>query len=231
MSGGGNIDTGSGFILKPGGLLGYRLTPRLTLVSSAHYISAPSGSFQASALAIGLTKTWQQVVDLYTPYKSPFVLAKNASQRYSLHWFIETKTVYPVASLTNKNNQRYANSIENFGCGVRVPLHKNWALLLATYWAYNGNVGAYAEGDIGLSWLKQLDSRWFTQLDVAIGAAGGGGIDVNTGTIHQETILLGYNTTSQAQLFTKIGWQGAFNTASYRGLVLCLGLQKKLYFL
>ena len=231
MAGGGNIDTGGGLMINS--LLGCRvkLFNQWWGSSSIGYLDAYDGKFSAWNITTGLTYFFYQHHYMNKGEEISKKQLVSTQKTQTFQWFIENKTVIPKHSLTTKGGDTYEETIQFFGCGAKLPLRSNIDVLVATYWAYDGNVGAYAEGDIGLSFQRSISKSWTTGVDVSIGAAGGGGIDVNQGTIHQETLMLAYQLKRQTKLVTKAGWQGAFSSDGFQGPVVIVGLERLVEFL
>ena len=76
--------------------------------------------------------------------------------------------------------------------------------------------------------IKKLNSKFNLGIELLLGAAGGGGINVNQGTIHQETLNMSYTLSKTNALLFKIGRQGAFSSDSFHGTVISLGIQNKI---
>ena len=233
MAGGGNIDTGGGFMISPAVKLNYPLFKQLYLSSSLGYIAAPSGTFAAFKAAIGLTWEINKLTNNHHPKQLNSQLATITSiqKPHQIKWFVENKTTWPTSSLLTKGGDYYEPTIQFFGCGAKLPI-KSWLdLMVATYWAYDGEVGAYAEGNFGLVISRQLSQYVSLGAEFSIGAAGGGGIDVNQGTIHQEAISLNYHVTKTNVIAVKYGWQAAFASTAFQGPIMLIGIQRSVSFL
>ena len=64
-----------------------------------------------------------------------------------------------------------------------------------------------------------------------MGAAGGGGINVNQGTIYQSMLGLGYHLNDTQTIKIQLGWQGSFAQDSFQGVMGILSLDIRRSFL
>ena len=224
MAGGGNIDTGGGLLIHPQIETQFHLNKQYALASSLGYIIAPSGTFESWQSSLGIT--YKATLNSLKTASDNIISIKKKSP-YNFTWFIENKSTFPVQDIYLKSGKKYEEVIQFFGCGLAFSLNSFTNAIVSTYWAYDGEVGAYAEGNFGLNSYKKITSNVSLGLEVLLGAAGGGGINVNTGTIHQETVNLSYALSNNKAFIFKLGSQGAFSNDSFHGTVVTVGVENK----
>jgi hypothetical protein len=226
MAGGGNIDTGGGLLIHPQLQATYKLNQSIALATTLGYIRAPSGTFETWQSSLGLK--FNALLNKNATNNTVQNIAISKKSPYNVSWFIENKTTFPAKNIELKTNKAYENKIQFFGCGLSLPITNYINGILSTYWAYDGEVGAYAEGDFGLHIHKNLLPKLDLGIELLIGAAGGGGINVNNGTIHQETLTLSYKLINNTSFITKLGYQGAFSSDSFNGTVINFGFSQRI---
>tara|TARA_A100001015_G_scaffold313054_1_gene419434 strand:+ start:3352 stop:4878 length:1527 start_codon:yes stop_codon:yes gene_type:complete len=224
MAGGGTIDTGGGLLIHPQIFTSYYINSQYALASTIGYIKAPSGTFETWQTSIGLQ--FNAFLKKTNHANTPIIVSKKSP--YNFKWFIENKTTIPARNIVLKTNIPYEKQIQFFGCGLKLPITKNIDSIFSTYWAYDGEVGAYAEGNFGVNLHTLVHPKLNLEIELLFGAAGGGGINVNKGTIHQETINISYKLFKTTSLVTKLGYQGAFSSDSFHGTVLGIGFKQTL---
>jgi hypothetical protein len=182
-AGGGQVDTGGGVVGKARIGLDYDFTPSLKLGLEGGRIES-GGSFSASFYSLSLgyrlggpgtgdrTQAW--------PDSTSLRLSK-----------------WRLAGMQNSsmNAARKDGSHRNLSLvGVKIEKFLTDTVYLTgqTYGAYSGDAGGYAIGLIGAGWEIPLreDGRMSFNVELAAGAAGGGGVDVGGGTILQPKLGL-----------------------------------------
>jgi hypothetical protein len=224
-SGGGRVATGGGAIVQ--GTLGLRKA------FDAEYDGkialgqtwTPQGSFGGTFLEVGVSKSF----DFISPKQHQDQGYSFSSATYKKHLFeigILNRTYFSPA-LEDKNGRPYDRMFNLLGFTFTKPIHKNWDVIGATFWAYQGSYGAYAEGLLGAGYRKNLAPKWNMKLQALGGAAGGGGIDLGSGLVFQYQFALERALNSawsvQAGFGQMQGVRGNFNPT-----FLDLGIQYKI---
>src|SRR5690554_4972945 len=206
-SGGGNVATGGGAIVQ--GALGFRaaLGTSYSIKAALGQTLSPGGSFNGSFLELGLGKSFH------------FISSQNGGEgRYSMrptdrsHQFgfeIQNRT-YFSPDLLDKNGNPYDKAFNLLGFQLSKRIHRNFDVLGATYWAYQGSYGAYAEGLLGLGYRQGISDDWMFRAQVLAGAAGGGGINLGSGMVFQ------YSAGMERLLNDK--WGLTFGVGQMRGI-------------
>jgi hypothetical protein len=233
MSGGGNIDTGGGLISLAGFKGRYAVAKMLDVHGLLAQIKSYNGNFESTLLGGGVTVKLGHLDPVIDPFNEieKTQINQSETQLKSFQWFFGNKTIYPKKSLKDKNGEAYESQIDFVAFGLEVPVNSWLNVITTTYWAYTGDVGAYAEGCFGIILKKSLFPRWTLYHQTEIGAAGGGGINVNQGTIYQSLLGIGFQQTRSYQWKGYVGWQGSFDHASFQGPIAMLSLDIKSTFL
>ena len=234
MSGGGNLDTGGGFI----GQLGLKAIYNINNNVKAHvffsHLQSHTGTLKTRFVGAGLSysiKPLEPVVSNANIIVEHAQVMLGEAKQKQFHWFLGNKTVFPKSSLRDKDNQAYETQIDSVALGLEFPINNFFRFITTTYWAYTGDVGAYAEGCFGYVIQKQLLKKVSMYQQTEIGAAGGGGINVNQGTIYQSMVGLGYHLNDTQTIKAQLGWQGSFYKDSFQGVIGVLSFDMRRYFL
>lgn len=176
-SGGGGIDSGGGLTFQ--GSLGFRvhLGNQIQLKAGVGQTFSPEGNFKGNFAEVGLSKSF----NFLTPTTSVSNYTLGADE--VLHGFglNISNRVYVSPKKLDKNDKLYDSYFNLLGFKLSKDFGKHWKGIGATYWAYQGSYGAYAEGWLGLQYHLPLSQRWNFYAQLMGGAAGGGGIDLGSG--------------------------------------------------
>lgn len=196
--GGGNTDTGSGFIYKPSLGLGYSLTPAFALVLEGGYIKAPSGNFEGPFSALNI------YYQFFNAGPQTFTSDMGNGEYTFSGWSISGQT----ETYVNPQRSNTSHPIENIDLAVieiTRALNDTWLIKGQAAGAYGGNAGSYATGMIGPGIQSTLWHGFRAISDLYIGAAGGGAIDVGRGAVYQPEIGMSFDITPSISLIAKTG--------------------------
>jgi len=184
--GGGGVDTGGGIVLRGEVGAGYHITPAFVARVSAGYMSAPDGHYQASTLAAQLGYQWQFAGA--HDYGIDVVPGETLETK---HWRLRAANqVY--ASPAWKGAPR-GDTISLLGIKADLLLSSRAYITGQGYGAYDGGAGGYAVGLLGVGRNFGTENGKFgTSIEVAIGAAGGGSVDVGSGVVVQPSMGITY---------------------------------------
>ncbi|MFC1616666.1 hypothetical protein ACFL2K_00435 [Candidatus Margulisiibacteriota bacterium] len=176
MSGGGGIDTGGGLVVQP--LLGIniKLFPSYVWKIMIGKNYTYNAGFQATVFKTGLSWTG----DLLMTKDECLIDPKRVNLAV---WDINigNKIYFPKPGLKMKTGRIYEPQIHLFGVQVSTPINNSMNIFGAGYTAYAGEVGAYAEGWFGLKTGQNITKKSKVFAQLALGASGGGGINVGDG--------------------------------------------------
>ena len=186
--GGGDLDTGGGFLWQALGGLHFESPFGIGLSARAGLLSAPDGDLDATAFTAGLS--WSsRGIELAYDYPRDGLASEGIDQEFAgidhPRLVIANKLYSPDADAHREDGEAYERSIELVGVGFDQPLAE-WLFLTArAYTAWDGDVGGYAEGLLGLRLETRpfRDERHAFSFGGAAGPAGGGGVDVDSGLL------------------------------------------------
>ncbi len=205
-SGGGNVDTGGGFIADTSLNLQHRFNNGLLLGLKAGFQNAPDGDFEATSLGIYIGHSDR-------PPKKPNPGGLNIKPR---HWRIRAthQTYLPKGDTRRKSQTTPDNrNINLFGLQADIMVNRNIYLTGQAIGAYDGGAGGYAAGLIGTGIIFPLHkkNRLVLNAEVLAGAAGGGGLAIGDGLVTQAMIGIGYRTSRSTSLRASYGMFKSIN--------------------
>ena len=188
--GGGNVDTGGGFLVAGGLSLVQALTKSTAVEFSVGAIDAPQASFRALLLGLKLTHQFGVPdvssdairIDALNGYEPKHLRLRAVNQTY-------------LKSSSNWRSRDVDMSVNNLGVQADYFFSPNWFLTGQGLAAYSGNAGAYMAGLVGAGGRLNLSESWFLEAEALIGAAGGGSLNVGSGLVAQYNVGLGYQLT------------------------------------
>jgi hypothetical protein len=184
--GGGRVDTGGGLILRGELGAGYHITPAFTARIGAGYMSAPDGHYQASTLTAQLGYQWQ----LAGAYDYGSTLAAGDILEIK-HWRLRVANQVYVSPAWK--GAPHGDTISLMGIKADMLLPSRTYVTGQGLAAYDGGAGGYAVGLLGLGKKFGGDrGRLGASVELAIGAAGGGSVDVGTGIVVQPSAGISY---------------------------------------
>lgn len=184
-SGGGGVASGGGGTLQAAVALRARLGNTHELKASLGQTVAPGGSLNGTFLELGFSKSFHFLAPEGRGAERTPYLMKPDEQLHHFGMELKNRTYFSAPDLPDKNGVPYERSFNLLGFQLSKRINGNLNLLGATYWAYQGSYGAYAEGLVGLGYRYPFASGWNLRAQVLGGAAGGGGIDLGNGPVIQ----------------------------------------------
>lgn len=202
MAGGGGVDTGGGFIIQP--MLGFdiNLSDNWSLKPMAGCTYAPDGNFTASTLELSLNWTGRQQIKETNGYK-----------KFRTNYAIAHKNYFPTSSAKTKSGGEYKDRIDQLGIVISKPVNEYLNLSGSAFGAWDGGVGAYAEGLFGIELNYHGSSIAYN-----IGVAGGGGMDIGDGFIHQLSLGYGWQLGRNTKLSFEIGKMKPLKGGSFEAI-------------
>jgi len=193
--GGGKVDTGGGLIVRGELAAGYRISPSLIGRIGAGYMSAPDGHFQASTLTAQLGYQWQIAGDY--DYGSPILASGTLQEK---RWRL--RAVDQVYMSAARKGASSANAISLMGIKADMLLPNNTYITGQGLAAYDGGAGGYAAGMLGMGKTVYFgnQNKFGASVELAVGEAGGGNIDVGSGVIVQPSVGITYRIRKNISL-------------------------------
>ncbi len=188
VGGDGRLDTGGGALAQP--MLGVRtkLTQHWSVAGFLGKTIGLDGQFETSTAEISLAWSAKQ------PKGGSGQVARFSDAHYftsDWHGSLANKTYFPESTIRQTDGDRFDSSLQLFGVELEKPLNSYLSAVGNTYWAYEGNIGSYAEGALGLKLHTTLGSVTpFIQTQIAV--AGGGDVEVDRGFLASTELGMGY---------------------------------------
>lgn len=205
MGGGGDVDTGGGFLWSAGAGLRWRASPSVSASVGYARLDAPDGAFTADAWRAGVA--WDPLAA--TLGRGDGARARLAGEDFELDpWRLEVlhKTYLPGSGARRVGGGEHEPALHLLGVGLAHPLGAHAALTGRAYGAWGGDAGGYAEGLVGVEascapFAAHVEHELFAAYE--LGAAGGGGVDVGGGLVHQASA--GWRWRPRAGLALSLG--------------------------
>ena len=205
--GGGQVETGSGFLLGTNIGIKVNFTPNAAMQIDGGYLNSPSGNLKAITLMSKFIYS-TEIADI-----DPTNNIKSTGSSYTFStWAIKiTNLIYSAPKRTNNS----ANDNVNLIC-IKFDkfLNNHFFLTGQAHSAYAGQyVGGYAVGIIGAGMQSRelFNDRIKSNIELLIGAAGGGQLALGHGSIAQSVVGLTYNINNYLGILMSIGKVFALN--------------------
>ncbi len=203
--GGGQVDTGGGFIYKADVAAYYRPVDALTVNLEAGYMDAPDGHFSAQTAKVSLAYN-------LTLFGVGNGSSGSADGETDIgRWLIRLVNQSYLPSNTIRYNAE-ESAVELVGLKIDRYFSENFYLTGQAYGAYSGGVGGYASGLLGLGYktpyLFKKASLYFELLG---GAGAGGGVATEGGAIIQPMAGIAYDFSDAVGVQAGVGQIKAVN--------------------
>jgi len=187
LGGGGNIDTGNGWLVRGGPTLRWITPWGLTLRAEAAFMKAPRGQYESGQLRFSLALPLERASRMLD--KPPLEGGTVRQQA----WYL---SLPHFQKMTFKDGSQ--ESVGGLGIGMMRELGGPWYGTAQAGSAAFGKAGAYSYGLFGVGaqgprWQTRTGG-WRVGAEGLVGAAGGGGVAVGGGAV------------TQAELWTQ--WEG-----------------------
>jgi hypothetical protein len=175
LGGGGNVDTGGGWLLRAGPTLRWITPWGPTLRLEANVLSAPQGHYDAKQVRVLLALPLR-------PHdrQARSQGAVDGTVRKQV-WYV---SVPRFSEFTFKDGSR--DDVTGLGLGMDRDLGGPWYGTAQAGSAAFGKAGAFSYGLFGLGWQSpRLAEGWRVGAEALVGAAGGGNVAVGGGGVAQ----------------------------------------------
>jgi hypothetical protein len=218
FAGGGGVATGGGVLLDSSLALQQFLTDHCYLEGGLGYVKSPGG-FNATSAAVKVGYSFA------SPKHAGKAVTYAELDGYTAHHFRWRTTQQSYRQSNPLWRTHHADlNVDVLGFQGDYFVNDNFYLSGQSLWAYNGMAGAYANGLVGMGGHFPLGtSPIFVETEALVGAAGGGGMDVNGGLIWQANASIGYQMSEAYSIQGSIGMIDAV-TGNFRAQVIGLSL-------
>ena len=196
-AGGGEVDTGGGFVARANLGLEYRLSPHLSLIMDGGYLTAPNGNYDTQYAGFNLAYVMETFAQDQkgSPLKETDLIKTTRWRFRPAHqWYFDA--------------QRRDGSLRDMKLlGGKIDwIGGNWWYLTGQgISAYQGGAGGYSEGHWGIGIFSPNWNNIQLYGEMLIGAGGGGGVDTGSALLYKPSVGLEYKLKNDFSLQTGIG--------------------------
>jgi hypothetical protein len=199
--GGGAVDTGGGFLLDAGLGLQADITRRWYAEAAVQNLRAPAASFKANsvALKLGYRLGQHDAGDRTAREFEPRALRIRAvNQTY-------------IQAGDNWRSHHADQRVDNIGVQIDAFINPQIYLTGQGIAAWGGGAGSYMTGQVGAGVRVPLGGPFSAELELLVGAAGGGGLLVGSGLVAQSNVGVVWQATDSWSLHASAGYLDAPN--------------------
>lgn len=186
MGGGGAVDAGGGLLLA--GQLGmqYTLSPILAAYANAGYMMAPAGDLAGMSYGMGLAYRYDAIIS--DTSQRPLDTSNIASH----HWRVRAGlgSYLPTSDTRRKNGQQDERAIGLVSVVIDLMQGEHLYFTGQAYSAVSADAGGYSKGLVGAGLQTRARAGTVFGLELAAGAAGGGGLAVGHGIVAQPMLFI-----------------------------------------
>ena len=196
-AGGGNVDTGGGFVARANLGMEYRLSPDLSMIIDGGYLTAPDGNFDTPYFGFNLAYVMESFAkdQKGEPLKEKELIKINKWRFRPAHqWYFDAQR----KEGSKRDMQLLGGKIDWMGGDW-------WYLTGQGLSAYAGGAGGYSEGHWGVGVIGPSWNNWNLYGEMLIGAGGGGGVDSGSALMYKPSIGIEYHLNDEFSLQTAIG--------------------------
>ncbi len=196
-AGGGDVDTGGGFVARANLGIEYRLSTDLSLIMDGGYLTAPEGNFDTQYVGLNLAYvmgTFAQDQKGAPLMETDLIQTTKWRFRPAHQWYFDAQR----KEGSSRDMQLLGGKIDWMGGDW-------WYLTGQGLSAYGGGAGGYSEGHWGVGVLSPSWQNWQLYGEMLIGAGGGGGVDSGSALLYKPSVGLEYNLNKDLSLQAGIG--------------------------
>lgn len=211
FGGGGDVDTGAGPLVEASAGLRMPVTRRMDAELSFGGIVAPTGSFRAATVSLGVMRNFGRTRS-----------TDETPQRWAYSGGISVQRTGPGYFIGNTNTARHVVMQES---SVDYFLGRNLYVTGNAQTTLKGGTAGYAVGLLGLGYEIGLGQRWAVSLEAHVGAAGGGGVNTAGGIVGGLRAELDYKVSENWALSFGLGHLGTLRGKGMSSQVASLGIK------
>ena len=196
-AGGGEVETGGGFVTRANFGLEYRLSPQISLIMDGGYFTAPDGDYDTSYAGLNLAyvmETFAQDQKGTLLKETEIIQTTKWRFRPAHQWYFEAQR----RGGSSKDMQLLGGKLDWMGGDW-------WYLTGQALSAYEGGAGGYSEGHWGVGVFSPSWNSWQLYGEMLIGAGGGGGVDSGSALLYKPSVGLEYKLNEDFSFQTGIG--------------------------
>ncbi|MDC2975788.1 hypothetical protein OA065_01900 [Prochlorococcus sp. AH-736-D23] len=196
-AGGGEVESGGGFVARANLGLEYRLSSDFSLIMDGGYLTAPDGNYDTPYLGFNLA----YVMETFAKDQKGAPLAETDPIQ-TTKWRFRPAHQWYISAQRKGGSSRDMNLL---GGKIDWLAGDWWYLTGQGLSAYEGGAGGYSEGHWGVGILGPSWKNFQLYGEMLIGAGGGGGVDSGSALLYKPSIGVEYNLSKDFSLQTGIG--------------------------
>lgn len=194
LGGGGDVDTGSGWLLRAGPTLRWITPWGPTLRADASYLTAPEGRYRSRQVRLSLSLPLEHAARAREP------LSTRSGTVRETAWFLATP---------HFNRLRFKDGSEGavtaLGLTIDRDLDRTWYGTAQAGSAASGKAGAFSYGLLGAGAKTRVMNGFRLGIEGQAGAAGGGGVDVRGGAVAGANVWAQWEGRPEDRLRVRVG--------------------------
>jgi len=216
LAGGGKVDTGGGLVADGFAKFEQALGLGCHFGVGAGVVGAVDGDFLASRLHVDLGYAFESPV----PTGGWRVPGSQVYRTRNMRVRLVNQTEVPPSDARRKDGLE-DKTINLAGLKADAMISRTFFVTGQVLSAYDGGAGGYAVGlaGFGAEWPRPGESAVAVGMEALIGAAGGGGIDVEGGLVTQATAGVGYRLGGATGLWLRYGRSGSIKDVPDRDVI------------
>ncbi len=216
LAGGGRIDTGGGLIADAGLKLEQAIGRGFHIGTGVGLTGAVDGELMATRWTMIMGHRYETPV----PTGGWRIPGSGLYSPRRLRIRFTQQSEFPADDAVRKNGR----PDQNLGlAGLKGDIMVSDTVYLSgqALAAYDGGAGGYAMGLAGggAEWALGKRSPFAAGVELLVGAAGGGGIEVDGGLVAQSTVGMGYRSKGPLGVWLRYGWNGPIDDSFARSVI------------
>ena len=201
-AGGGGVSTGGGLLLDLSAGARIPITDKIYVGASIGHLNAPDGDLSGETLALKIGYSPTLFKDMNSKLLNDEIFA-NTRIRYAYQHYLKADDQW--------RSHHEDENVGNIGVQLDTFLTDHWYLTGQGFAAATGNAGAYMTGLLGLGYQFNINKNLFFSSEVLLGAAGGGGLRMGSGSVVQANFGGGIRLSEELDILLQLGRLSAFD--------------------
>ena len=201
-AGGGGVSTGGGLLLDLSAGTRIPITDDIYIGASIGHLNAPDGDLSGETLSLKIGYSPTSFKDMSSELLNDAIFA-DTRIRYAYQYYLKADDQW--------RNHHQDENVGNIGVQLDTFLSDQWYLTGQGFAAATGNAGAYMTGLLGLGYQFDVSKNLFFSSEVLLGAAGGGGLRMGSGSVAQINFGGGIRLSDELDVLLQLGRMSSFD--------------------
>ena len=201
-AGGGGVSTGGGLLLDLSAGVRSPITDDIYVEASIGHLNAPDGELSGETLALKIGYCPSSFKDINSEPLNNVIFA-DTRIRYAYQHYLKADDQW--------RSHHEDENVGNIGVQLDTFLSDQWYLTGQGFAAATGNAGAYMTGLIGLGYQFDVSKNLFFSSELLLGAAGGGGLRMGSGSVIQANFGGGIRLSEELDILLNLGHLNSFD--------------------